>query len=383
MKKFALALAVAGLAAVAVGQESDGGGWSGNGWRLSVGPAVEIGMKSRLTLDASRAVAQMPAAARSGGTSRTVAQRQGDAIALNGRRLDFCNGGFIDPNDDSGTPGETWNWRIPAGALDSGGRMSFSSPYSTRRVDEVWNTVSDKDEWTTGGVSIALDRNVLTRGMVGLDAGMGLSLFTKDGFAKFGGTAWTRTETTSRGEYVTDVSFNQDVVGDEWARNPDGSYGAGTRDGPGPVLDLDSGDVRIAHRWANQHSSRKTTALALHGEGDWREIEAAFAVKPYVQSAGWVRVHAILGVAVAFSRIEFDIHGSADDFSYSTEESFDKWGVYGIGGGGISFLFGRWSIGCDAVARLFDKDIDLHGKDVYGTIERAPVVVQMFAGMDF
>ena len=51
---------------------------------------------------------------------------------------------------------------------------------------------------------------------------------------------------------------NTAVFNDPWAQNPDGSYGAGTFDGPGPVIRLN--EVSVTHRWGSEQMRTTTTS---------------------------------------------------------------------------------------------------------------------------
>ena len=178
---------------------------------------------------------------------------------------------------------------------------------------------------------------------------------------------------------MADIAFNPDVIGDPWAQNPDGSYGAGTYDGPGPVLDLGGGDLTVSHRWANISSSSRSSSYYLHAEGDYEDIEMTFAVKPFWDVTDWLRLRGTLGVAVSRTHFTFDVDGQG----YSSRQRFDDWAVYGVGGLGGMLRWENFCLGVDFIARFLDDDIEIRGRDVRGSVERAPWMLTVYAGYEF
>ncbi len=103
-----------------------------------------------------------------------------------------------------------------------------------------------------------LRRAIWSHGRFGVDLGLGFSFFKKDNWFKGRAGGYRRTDRYETGAYVTDVDLgNADVFGDKWARNADGSFGAGSFDGPGPVLDLD--EATVSHRWGAERSQTTET----------------------------------------------------------------------------------------------------------------------------
>ena len=247
----------------------------GHGWRFTAGPQFNFGAKGRLGVKSGA----IPTPAPYSSSTKAAAQAAGDGISVGTGRTDFPNGGYIDPNDAAGIAGETWNWRIPAGQL-TGTQTSFSHPYTEQTTTYSAIGGSDKDDAYSVGANFGLDRTVWKWCDFGVDAGFNFSFFIKDKWFKGASGGYTRTDTYTEGTYNTDVDFgNADVFSDPWAQNPDGSWGAGSFDGPGPVLDLD--DISVSHNWGEERTSLSTTSRSPFSiRGDLQMYEFQFALKP-------------------------------------------------------------------------------------------------------
>ena len=378
MKRIAIVIMVASFAGAAA---ADGfnTSWT-EGWRVTAGGAMNGNMRTKMGIRQDGAWRRgIPASAPlPSGTSRAEAQAAGDAYDSISGRVSLPGGGFIDPASSRVEPG-TWNWYIPAGALGDGGVTTIVDSYSEFESHESFSRVSGKDDDYAAGFSVGFERELWRKGGFGADLGFGLSYFRNSGFFKAGGAAYTRTQSGSSGDYVTDIAFNPDVIGDPWAQNPDGSYGAGTYDGPGPVLDLGGGDLTVSHRWANISSSSRSSSYYLHAEGDYEDIEMTFAVKPFWDVTDWLRLRGTLGVAVSRTHFTFDVDGQG----YSSRQRFDDWSVYGVGGLGGMLRWENFCLGVDFIARFLDDDIEIRGRDVRGSVERAPWMLTVYAGYEF
>ena len=385
-----VAVMLAGIAALSFADEGDGfNGDLFGGWCISVGGAMNGTVRTKVGLRPGGAWTRFgqgyggQAVPLPGGASRAAAQAAGDSYSVGIGRTTFPNGGFIDPNDAAGIPGETWNWHMPAGSLDAGGSMSIVNPYSESSYTESFGSFSGKDDGYAPGFSVGLDRLVWRWGGFGVDFGFLFSYFRKDDLFKAEGRAWSRTDTTASGDYVTDVTFSPAVLGDPWVQNPDGSYGAGTFDGPGTVLDLGAGDVTVSHRWANERTSSHTSTLSLRTRGDYEEIEMVFALRPRYDVTDWFRVQGTLGAAVSRTHFAFDVYGRGDGGSYSGRQRFDDWGVYGVGGLGGTFPYAGVCLGFDFLARFLDDEIKINGRDVHGAVDRGNWMFRVYAGYEF
>ena len=178
-------------------------GWNTDftsGWRLTVGGAMGGNMRTRLHTRGPKVAT--PVAASSG--SRAAAQAAGDALDVDGSsRVEFPNGAYIDPNDSAGVTGETWNWKIPAGALDSNYTMSFKNTYSVSSISESYGDVAHKSDDYLAGFDIGFDRNLYKKGAFGVDLGFGFAFFRNHDFYKSGGTYYSSSSTAESGAYVT------------------------------------------------------------------------------------------------------------------------------------------------------------------------------------
>ena len=358
-------LAIAASAATFAAAAAEGDGFNTDffgGWRFTGGGAMNANIRSKLRLRQNN-VGQA-------GIARTEAQLHGDAYRLGEGRVDFPNGGFIDPNSSAAASGGTWNWHLPAGALDAGGTYSFADYYSGLSGLDC----GTKDDDYAAGFSFGLDREIGRWGDAGVDFGTVFSFFRKSDMVKAGGFS-----SNSSGAYVTDVSFNPGIVFDPWAQNPDGSYGAGTFDGPGTVLDLDGGDVSISHHLADE----STTLSPLRMRGDYEELEMIFALKPWYDLTDWFRIQATIGAAVSRMHFKFDAFGGGNMAAYSSRQRFDDWSVYGVGGLGGMFRFEDFCLGFDFLARFLDNAMKIDGRNVHGTIDRGGWFFRVYVGYEF
>lgn len=379
MKRIAVAIIVSGFA-YAGAADGFNTSWD-TGWRVSVGGAMNGNMRTKAGLRADGAWRRaIPArAAVPSGASRAEAQAAGDAYDnIGSGRVAFPGGGFIDPESSRTEPG-TWNWYLPPGALDGGSRMTIVNSYSEGDGHESFRRVSSSDDDYAAGFNVSLERELWRKGDFGVDLGFGFSYFINRGFFKAAGTAYTGSQSGESGDYVTDIAFSPAVVGDPWSQNADGSYGAGTYDGPGPVLNLGAGDVAVSHRWANTSSSASSLSRSLYVEGDYEEIEMTFAAKPFWDVADWFRVRGTLGVAVSRAHFKFDVDGNG----YSSRQRFDDWSAYGVAGIGGMFRWKGLCLGVDVLARFLDDDVEIRGRDVRGTVDRAPWMLTVSLGYEF
>lgn len=357
-------LAIAASAATFAAAAAEGDGFNTDffgGWRITAGGAMNANIRSKLHL---RQVYGAPVV---DGLTRSEAQARGDAYRFGEGRVNLPNGGFIDPNSSASASGGTWNWHLPAGALDASGTYSIIDSYS----EASRSSSGIKDDDYAAGFSFGLDREVWRRGDVGVDFGAVFSFFRKNDMIKAGSSS-----SSSSGAYVTDVSFNPDIVLDPWSRNPDGSYGAGTADGPGPVLDIDGGDITVSHRWTSDGAS--SSALRVHG--DYEELEMIFALKPWYDLADWFRVQATLGAAVSRTHFKFSTFGASTGVD---RQRFDDWSVYGVGGLGGMFRFEDFCLGFDFLARFLDNAMKIDGRNVHGTIDRGGWFFRVYVGYEF
>ncbi len=382
-------MAALGIAAFAQAGEGDGfnASWRG-GWRFTAGGAMDWGLRARGGVRSdgawTRALTGIAGRRPAQGTSRADAQAQGDAYGdFSGGKVTFPNGGLIDPDDSGDSATATWNWYLPAGALDDGGTMTISIPYLEGYASESFGYVGGSDDGCAAGLTLGLDREIWRRGSFGVDAGAIFTYFRKDRFFKAGGRAYERTELSASGTYETDITFSPEAVGDPWSQNGEGSYGSGSFYGPGPTLDLAGGDVTVAHRWAGATGDSGESSYSLRAKGDYSELELILAAKPWWEPADWFRVQGTLGVAVARTHAAFEVRGAGAGGAYSGRQRFDEWSVYGVGGLGGMFRCERASLGFDFLARFLDESMKVRGRDVRGRIDRGHWTLRVYLGWEF
>ena len=345
----------------------------GSGWRLTVGSGMNFGADGKLGVKRS-AMAVGPVVNTS---SRNAAQAKGDAVSLGGGRTDFGNGAFVDPNDSAGVPGETWNWHVPAGKLDAGGRMRLEHAYQEKTSSVSYDGGVAKDDRSMYGADFAIERAVWKDGRFGVDVSAGFAFFLCDNWFKSSHGGWTRTDTTVDGKYLTDVQFNPDIVGDPWSQNPDGSYGAGSFAGPGPVLDLNAGDVAISHGWAQETVNTVTTRggpFSIRGDLDIYQFQ--LALRPYYELTSWFMLRGTWGVGVDYRDFDVRVSGLGS-------QNADDWSVYMLCGIGGMFHWNDICLGCDFLTKVFDDDLDVDGRYVNGSIDCGDWSFKVYVGYSF
>ena len=342
------------------------------GWRFSAGPQFNFGAKGRLGVKSGSVSVPPPAHS----SNRAAAQAAGDAISVGSGRTDFPNGAHIDSNDAAGIAGETWNWRVPSGQVNDG-VMSFQHAYSEQTTTyDVLRGGTDTDDAWSAGANFGLDRAVWKWGDFGIDVGFNFSFFIKDKWFKGLSGGYTRTDTYTAGTYDTDVDLgNAGIFGDPWSRNPDGSFGAGSFDGPGPVLDLD--DISVSHGWG---AERTSSSRISHGpfsiRGDLQVYEFQLSLKPYYELTDWFMVRGTLGVGLDHRRLDVRVSGQGGD----SERDWDCYMITGLGG-----MF-RWNdvcLGADFLRKVFDDGMDVDTHYVHGSVDNAKWVLRLYIGYEF
>ena len=341
------------------------------GWRFSVGPQFNFNASGRLGVKGGA----IPLPAPSFSSTRGAAQSAGDSAQKGSWPLTMPNGAFVDPNDSAGVAGETWNWHVPAGQLDNGS-MSIANAYSEHST--VYEAVggSDKDYNWSAGASFGLDRAIWTYGDFGVEVGFNFAFFLKDDWFKGSSGGYVRKDTYTDGSYITDVSMgNAEVMNDPWTQNPDGSYGAGTYDGPGPVINLS--EIDVTHRWGAENS-RSTTSFSgpFSIRGDLQMYEFQLALKPYYELTEWFMIRGTLGVGLDYRNFDVKVSGHGSE----TVDDWDCYMVYGLGG---MFHWEGVCLGADFLGKAFDDDLDVDTRYVNGAIGNAKWGFRVYVGYEF
>ena len=341
------------------------------GWRFSVGPQFNFNANGRIGVKSGAISVPAPVF----GGNRSAAQASGDKVSFDGERKTFPNGAYIDPDDAAGVSGETWNWHVPAGELD-GGVMSFSYGYSEHSI--VYDTFGGnaKDDNYSVGIGFGLDRTVWKYVKSGVDAGFNFSFFRKENWFKGSAGGYVRTDTYTEGTYHADVDLgNGGVLENPWAQNPDGSYGAGSFDGPGPVLNLD--EISVSHRYGEESVSTATTSYGpLSIRGDLQMYEFQWALKPYYELTDWFVVRGTVGVGLDYRSIDVKVSGAGS-------ASDHDWDCYMIAGLGGMFHWKGVCMGADFLRKVFDSDMDVNTRYVEGSISNASWMLRAYVGYEF
>lgn len=365
-------------------------GWNldpASGWRIVGGANYNAGLKTDLNVNGAGAIPYMTTIERPAGATKSEAETASKAI-LNGQRVDLPNGGYIDPNyaGKDNYPDYTWNWHVQFSEYSSGA-ISYSYDYvelssaGTGSLNDHASTERDLP-----GFTIELQRNLGQWGDFGLDVGLGFNYFARNNIFHSKGEVYRRIDSIESGRYVSTISSPD--LDETWlsqAQNPDGSYGAGTYDGPGAMLPLSSSDQNtISFSSKISNISQSTQSLYLDSSADYEEFELTIMAKPYYDVTEWFRVVSTLGVAVSRGRLDFDILAMSNGRRiYTDSERFHQWDCYGIGGLGGMLHHGQTCIGVDLYARFFDCDINIDGRNVSGSVERCPWMFSAYVGFAF
>lgn len=365
-------------------------GWNldlSSGWRVVGGVNCNAGLKTDLSVSGAGAIPYMSAVSQPAGATKAVAEAASKAI-LDGRRVDLPNGGYVDPNyaGMGNFPDYTWNWHLQFSAYSSGS-VSYNYDYvettSTGSGSLVNHSSQDRD---LPGFTVELQRNLGQWGNAGLDMGLGINYFARNNIFRSSGEVYRRTDSIERGSYVSTVRSPD--LDDDWlsqAQNPDGSFGAGTYDGPGAMLPLSPGGMSTYSFDSKVNNiSRLTHTMYLDSSADYEEFELTVSARPYYDVTTWFRVSGTLGVVVSHGELDFGMMAmSGGKRIYSDTERFTQWDCYGIGGFGGMFHYKRMCLGFDFFARFFGRDIDIEGRNVSGSVERCPWMFSVYTGFEF
>lgn len=341
------------------------------GWRLTVGPQFNFNARGRFGVKGGA----IPVPSPSFSSTRAAAKAAGDAITIGSGRITFPNGGFIDPDDAAGIAGETCNWRLPAGSLDVG-VMSFANAYTERSsVYEVSGGSEKDDNWSVGA-NFGIERAVWKSGDFGVDVGFNFGFYLKDDWFKGSAGGSTRTDSVTEGAYLTDVNMgNVTVLEDPWSMNDDGSYGAGTYAGPGPVISMN--EISVSHAWGVETTSSSSSAYGpLSIRGDLQMYEFQLTLKPYYELTDWFMLRGTLGVGLDYRNFDVSVSGLGSDSSHD-------WDCYMLCGLGGLFYWDNICLGADFLRKVFDDELDVDTRYVNGSICNANWMFRVYIGYEF
>ena len=284
-------------------------------WRISVGTRFAPGVKTKATIS-SRAVIDAAGrlwganAAKNGAPlpsgsstttergSTTTTDESSESVPLTPTtRIDFPDGSFIDMDDTTIDPRETWYWHFNDSAAfdEASGSLAVSSGNSTATSRESSTSRSEGEEVVSSSYRSSLSETVMDDAAssseddlwgvdleVGYDLyrgerfslgfGIGATYYQDDDAISVAGRCYSATASTAResasGRYATTTETTTDTTEETREtttftnpnfaydgaladiRNDDGSFGGGTRDGqsnpyggPNPSLILGDGSV--------------------------------------------------------------------------------------------------------------------------------------------
>ncbi len=378
MKKSVFAM-VAAMAAVSA---------TAGEWEISAGGAFRPGIKGDFTV-ISPVELTMPKYTATYGSTKSAAEAETKAYVDSDGVLVF-DGGFIAPEDCAGIAGETWNWKIDDASMysEANQNITLSSGYSEMSYSYSESVLTASGEDDLSGISLGLGRVLWNNDKFGIDLNIGASFYDDAELLNARGVVAKGATSITEGEITTTISTPAAWVGEPDMVNPDGTMGAGTFDGPGPVITFDPakgvGSLvnTIGSETKHESVSRELTVFA---QGEYSSYDLYAVIEPYFEPVKWVRLNARLGIAVVKSEFDTSAMCSINGKSVWTgSESFDDTAVCAIVGAGIGVNITDWLFvrgGADWYLGMDDMDID--GTFVQGNIERGDFVWRAEVGVRF
>ena len=346
---------------------AEGGEGSGFGaWRLSVGGALNGGVKAnvRSTYD-YRGLSTLP------GARPTWNNTTG---------IDLGGGAYVNPNSDYGVDGYTYNWQLPASAVQPDGSVVYESTFTDGTAGDVKN-----DDQYQPGISVELSRTLWADEEAGwgVDLALAVSYFFGNDIYSAHGTTTKYTTTIPGGaeaDPAVDPAYAPDPVADESGRlwyggGRESFYGFGAlnyqRFASGAVVPVPS----VAGAAAGGSS--------FSASGDYSELEMMLMVRPWYEVTDWWRVFGEAGLALSRSEFEFSYSAVGGNGRVSASEDFSEWRCYGVAGAGTMFRLGSFDLSVDFLGRFLNDDLDCNGRYSQGSVEKADWVLRVMAGFEF
>ena len=187
--------------------------------------------------------------------------------------------------------------------------------------------------------------------------------------------SWAGSFTKTRSHLINQGATDDFRLNDPWAKNPDGSYGAGSFEGPGPVISL--GDMSVSHRWGTESSSSSTKAYGPFSiRGDLQMYEFQLAFKPFYELTEWFMLRGVAGVGLDYRNLDVKVSGIGG----SSERDWDCYMISGLGG------IVHWNnicLGADFLRKIFDEDMDVDTRHIEGSIGNANWIFRVYVGYEF
>ena len=385
-------------------------------WRISAGARLAPGVKTKASIS-SRAV--IDAAGRLRGEASTSTRRsstsslsessESQSMPSSGR-LEFA-GGFIDLNDESDDPNETYAWHFDSSAAFDNATGTLSVPSasstttsrkdSTKRSEQIQPdaTSSGRDDLWGGDFEIGYDFLQGERYSLGLAVGATLyrcedAIRQKSpiGTSTTTSTSVGTTDTTTEALTIKDGSL---VGGLGDIQNDDGSYGSGDPTGysnpyggGNATLTLSDGSITRTTTVESSHdattrTTRRTIDAVAEGEVETRELR--LALQPSWRATDWLELRGSIGAAATRVRVETDTTILVNGARLSTVSGDDSdWVFSGLCGLDAVFRPVDWlEVFAGADLRLGDNTMDYSTGLVQGKVELARATYRVGVGIRF
>jgi len=295
----------------------------------------------------------------------------------------YDGGGYI-AADSLDSDFDTENWGFPVGDYQGGGRFVLNNSYQEVVGSSVGVDHRDSsDDENQFGVSFEVSRELFIKDdgehRWGIDLAAAFSYFFKRDLYSARGTV-SRTDTVRDGKIQTEAVDSSAMYDYDngWDSPVDGMYGHGnyTRTCVNPAFGW-SGIGSPHDAGGSSHSVVATTGYSA--SGDYQELEMLFMLRPWYELTDWWRIYGEAGVGVSWGRFDTSFTGSG--LSYG--EDFDQWDCYGVAGLGTMVRRGSYDLSVDFIGRFWRDDLEVKGRHVNGTIERADWGFRVMLGYEF
>ena len=397
-------------------------------WRISAGARFAPGVKTRAGIS-SRAVmdaaGRISAAALPRGTttttrdSRTTTSESSETLSVTPTgRFEF-DGGFIDMDDTTADPNETWYWHFDDASVfdesrgtvtvtergadgSSGGTASSASvrgsaseailpDMSSSREDDLWG----------GDFEVGYDFYVGDRLSIGI--GIGATFYQGEDSARVAGSSGRATSSST--SIKTSTSATETMVFSDPSlsyagalddvRNDDGSIGAGTRDGHtnpyggnNPILTLGDGAVTRTTSTATRMDATTTRVrrtIDVTADGDVEMQEIRLVLQPAWRAADWLELRGSLGAVATRVDVDADatvfVNGARSAVVSGDDADWLFAGLCGLDA--VVCPYGRLELALGGDIRLGDNDMAYSAGLVRGTVELARYTFRAGLGFRF
>lgn len=380
-------------------------------WRVSVGARFAPKVRTKADIS-SKAVIDafgrgMGAVSVRRGSTSSLRESSESVPVTPSSRYDFGNG-FIDMNDTTIDPSETWYWHFDsASAFDEANgaiTISEASSSATSREtfgpshsEEVASDAAEAHDSDTWGGDVEVGYDFWRGGRFSFGIGLGATLYRSDDairvFGRSGRTISSSTsvktsESSTETTVFTDPNLAYAGALDD-IRNDDGSIGAGTPDGhtnpytvpygglyggPNPVLTVGNGAVTrttSTRTLRDATTTRTLRAINAVAEGDVEMEELRLALQPLWKATDWLDLRGSFGVAAARVCVDADATILVNGTRVARVSGDDSdWVFYGLCGLDIVFKpVSRMEVFVGGDMRFGGTDMDYSAGLVSGKVE--------------